>query len=426
MNITPQGSVFKSPKRTVEYSAVQIGHSFINAIAGFSSVILLDAGLTNSELGVVLTLANVLSAILQTTLARTLDKRKSSSISRYLITICLALILASTLLLVPGLPPTLIALLTLNTGVPTMIPLVSSLAMLAVNTGFNVNFGLARGLGSLNFALATAFTGWIITRNGAKMITWLIVFALVIMIIAIINFKASISGTRRSNLFDPDQSGGISEARLGEVYRKTVTSDQEEPSPGYNKRKFHFLILGWILILTGNSAMGTYLYQITTSLGGGAQNMGMARAISAIAELPPMLGFVWLSMRFSSSSLLRLSSIGFALKSVLLMSVSNIYGLYLVASLQFMGYGLFIPSSVYYVNELLPRNAQVQGQVQMNMTWMIGIILGTLSGGFIIDHFGMRTQLVASAILSICGVLLVLPSVESLKNKSSHICATKQ
>ena len=62
------------------------------AVIGFSSVALLEAGLSNSQLGLLLTLASIVSAFLQIILSRRADRSRGASLRSYLIHISIALI----------------------------------------------------------------------------------------------------------------------------------------------------------------------------------------------------------------------------------------------------------------------------------------------------------------------------------------------
>ena len=96
-------------------------------------------------------------------------------------------------------------------------------------------------------------------------------------------------------------------------------------------------------------------------------------------------------------------------------------GLYLVSSLQFLGYGLFIPVSVYYVNQLMPAEDRIQGQAIMNLTWTIGSMGGTFLGGFLLDRIGVRPMLMVAAAIAVSGAVLTIPSTENLPAHKSHI-----
>ena len=78
--------------------------------------------------------------------------------------------------------------------------------------------------------------------------------------------------------------------------------------------------------------------------------------------------------------------------------------------LQMLGYGLFTPTSVYYVNDSVPPEDQVKGQTLMMVASNgLGGVLGSLFAGSILDLGGADAMLVfCMACCAAAGVLGVL------------------
>lgn len=64
----------------------------------------------------------------------------------------------------------------------------------------------------------------------------------------------------------------------------------------------------------------------------------------------------------TSGKLVMLSFLFFFVKSVLFIFSNNIYFIFAFQMLQILGYGLFVPASVYYVNEIVDKNEKIRGQ----------------------------------------------------------------
>ena len=80
---------------------------------------------------------------------------------------------------------------------------------------------------------------------------------------------------------------------------------------------------------------------------------------------------------------------GADLKAVALLCTFNYAGVLLAQPLQLLGYGLFTPASVYFVNESVPEADRVRGQtVMMVASNGMGGMLGGLLAGWTLDMGG--------------------------------------
>ncbi len=152
----------------------------IAAGVGFVSVYLLELGFSNTQIGILIAVAGALTAILQPVVASYADRPSSPSIKKIMLVICVIVVGMTILLL-------------LNAGYnfPTgllyggdmvllqlMIPLVNSLGMESINQGNKLNFGMARGVGSLCYAVTAYGLGLLAADFGAKVIPFSIIIIL--------------------------------------------------------------------------------------------------------------------------------------------------------------------------------------------------------------------------------------------------------
>ena len=155
--------------RTAGYAAIQSFFWMCYAsIMGFVSMYLLQAGFDNSQVGILIAGAGLLSALLQPVVAAYADKPGSLSLGR-LITLSggaalacgVGLVLSRGSMAVTGL---------LYTGCMVLLqmttPLVNAMGIAAVNSGEKLDFGIARGCGSLGYAAAAYLIGLLATRFG--------------------------------------------------------------------------------------------------------------------------------------------------------------------------------------------------------------------------------------------------------------------
>ena len=161
-------SSVKTKNLTPLYAFIQ-GLYWMNfaAIMGYSGFYLLGSGFSNTEIGIIIAIAGILSAVLQPVLASYADRPESPSLKKFLqLLLVLQLILGISLLfcksilltgVVYGCGVTLLQLLT---------PFINSLGMESINQGHNVNFGIARGMGSVAYAALSYVLGIITSRTG--------------------------------------------------------------------------------------------------------------------------------------------------------------------------------------------------------------------------------------------------------------------
>jgi PPP family 3-phenylpropionic acid transporter len=153
------------------------------------------------------------------------------------------------------------------------------------------------------------------------------------------------------------------------------------------------------------------MIQIIENVGGSSADMGMANSIAAIVELPAMALFPLLYMRIHNAGLLmKLSGVAFIIKTVVTLLAPSVFWVNVSMSLQFFAYAMFIPASVYYVNEVISSADQNKGQALMGMVMGISGLLGNILGGLMLDsRGGVSFMLTVGLGVSVVGfVMLVL------------------
>lgn len=147
--------------------------------------------------------------------------------------------------------------------------------------------------------------------------------------------------------------------------------------------------------------------------------MGIASGLSAVLELPIMIAFSFMIRKFSSRNLLRVSGVFFTVKAFLTLLAGNVMGIYLAQPAQMLGFGLFVPASVYYTNALIRPSDHARGQAFMTATNTIGSVFGSLLGGFLMDQKGIPAMLVAALGVSAAGTILVFISAQRCENEGN-------
>ena len=124
-------------------------------LLSFSSVYLLDQGFSNTQIGLLLGLSGLLTALLQPFVGARADHLKVLSLGQFAALLILAMLLCTGgLFLLPGQAVQGGLFLSLLILLQLLTSLLYALGMDCVNQGMPLNFGLARGVGAGSYALA--------------------------------------------------------------------------------------------------------------------------------------------------------------------------------------------------------------------------------------------------------------------------------
>lgn len=394
MNRQKQHSCF-----TAGYACIQSSYwlSF-SAVMGFTSLYLLDVGFTNTEIGIIIAIAGLISAVLQPLFAGYADKPKSPSLKKIILLVTAVLLLMSLTLFFLYRGSVLlngifyggcIMLLQL------LLPLINSLGMEVVNQGKNLNFGISRGLGSVSYAVASYALGRIVARTGASALpaAMILTFAAVFLFTLRFPFQKRIHPETVVSHESPEKSG----SPLG-FFRKYP--------------RFAVVLCGCCLIYISHIFLNSFTFQIVENIGGGSSEMGLSMSLAAIFELPTMFLFSRMLKKAPCDFWFKISGIFFMLKTLGTLLAPSIPAFYAVQIFQMLGWALITVSSVYYVNAIMQKEDVIKGQAYITMTYTFGSVFGSLSGGILIDSLGVKAMLAFGTAAAFIGMIIVLFAAE--------------
>ncbi len=388
---------------TTRYALVQ-GNFWMSfcIIFSYARVYLLSKGLKSSQVGMIMAAAGLMSAVLQPIVADFADRAKVVSLRQIIASFSLIMIVLAGILLIPVLHPILIALVYagLVAVLQIITPLVNAAGMEWINQGVPVNFGIARGTGSLLFAAISYIAGVIVSRFSTDVIPAMVVIFYILLFGAILTFRFKSV---------PEQN-----QLLQETQRMTVDADADGGMLNFFKRyhKFGLLLIGITVCFASHNILNNFMFQIVAHQGGTSTQMGTAMAIAAAIELPTMVLFSYVIVKIKSSTLLVVSGIFFTIKSFLTFMAGSMMGIYAAQFSQALGFALFVPASVYYVNHLMNEKDRVKGQAYMTVTNTVGSIVGSLLGGALIDYAGVGNMLLASTLIALAGAVIIFMGIE--------------
>lgn len=373
--------------RTLGYALIQ---SFFwvcyAAVMGFVSMYLLQAGFDNSQVGLMIAVAGLLSALLQPVVAAYADRPGSMSLGALIRLSGLAtLACALGLIFIRGNK----ALTGLLYGLSMVLlqlttPLVNALGIATVNSGEKMNFGVARGFGSLGYAAAAYLIGLLAQRFGAVTVPICMAAGFAFMVLSVTGY--------------------------GPVKRENAPAAERGKKGGFLRRypRYAAVLAGLVLIFVSHVVLNSFIYQIVEFKGGGSQEMGVAMAFASLIELPIMFLFGWMLKKARCHVWFRLAGVFFFLKCLGTLLCGDIPGFYAVQLFQMFGWALMTVSSVFYINAIMAPEDSVKGQACFTMSMTLGNVVGAIAAGRILDAFGVQAMLAFGTASALAGAVIVL------------------
>ena len=404
---------------TLRYTLINITYFMaFCTLHAYAAVYLLDRGFTNTQIGLLLAVANITSALAQPMVASLID-RQGMFTNRNVMIICAGIIAAgSALLLVVDTNKILVfivfALIYMIQF--TYMPVMTALNFEYQNHGINIIYGLARGLGSAGFAITSALVGGIVEKEGVRILLYLNIVIMAVQMVIVYFFKLPKDAKTGEN-GKPDESVN------------DINSEEEASSLTAFLGKYPAFVLmlaGTVLIFFTHNMLNDYLIQIVRPLGGSEKHLGYATFIAAFLELPTMAAMTFFSKKLSMRVMLVISGIAFTVKALIMTLATNIPMVYISQSMQLLAYAVFIPASAYYVSQNISETDQVKGQAFVTSCFTLSGVFSSLLCGVILDHMGVKAMLVIGSIVSVAGAALLTRAMLSTKRAKEPSLLTRR
>ena len=380
------------------YIAMQMGFwAMFAAIVAYQTALLLERGFTNGEAGLMTSVRCLAGIVFQPLLGGFADRHPGVPL-KGIVGVSLALSLAAGVWYwaepAMGLAQTALVWVVIGGLGVSSYPLMDAMAVQFINDGVPIRYSLGRGLGSLAYAVVCVLLGLQVGQWGVEttLVTFLLLTAAEIALVFTYptwHPKAPAEG------------------------RAAAERPQSALSLLRSSPRFTLMLAGVLFGLTAVLPLSNFLVNVILSRDGTAADLGLAMFLMGGFELPAAFLFPKLLRRLGSGRILVLSMAFCTLKGVALLLTWNLAGVLLCQPLQMLGYGLFTPASVYFVNESVPPADRVRGQtIMMVASNGMGGMLGGMLAGFTLDLGGANWMLagcVACGCVSVLLCLLALP-----------------
>lgn len=398
----------------LEYSCIQGTFWMYYGVVGtFASVFLLARGYSNTEIGIVLAVGNVLAVILQPVLADFADRSKRVSlmgIIQLIAAVMLVMTAALCALQRKSLALTVIFVLLL-TWHTVLQPLINSLSFKLEESGYHVSFGVARSMGSLFYSLLMAVTGTMVEKWDVQVLP-LSGGAIMVMLLI------SLFLTKRQ--FDKAKAAGQPAQTVAAALEDKPAEEEINLKDFILRNKIFVLVnVGVIGIYFSNQILNNYMIQIVTSVGGDSEDMGRILSVMAFLEIPGMIFFDSLRKRISCQFLLKLASVGFTIKIAMCYIAASVTMVYIAQLFQLISFGLFLPAMVNFIDEIMSKGEAVKGQAFFTTMVTVTSMISSLIGGVILDLSGAKMLTLVSTIATALGALIIIASIDRIGKRKA-------
>ncbi len=387
---------------TIRYSLLNATYyAAFCAIHAYAAVFLLANGFSNTQIGILLAVANILSAVLQPVIAAFIDKPGFLTNKRFILIAVLLILCGSLLLLL--IPEKKILIFIVYAAI-YMIQFVYQPSMTALcfeyrKAGYNIIYGLARGLGSAGFAVTTIFLGSALKDHGVSFLLWVAIGAMLFSAVVILTFH-KLEEPPEPEDADPAGSPDGPHSSLS-AFARTYPA-------------FMLFLLGTICFFFAHNMINDFMIQIVRNLGGTETEFGYASFLQAILELPVMALIGIVLKKISADRLLIFSGAAFFVKILILVFAKGMPQMYISQFFQLFAYAVFIPAGAYYVSSTMDDFDQAKGQAYITSAITIGGVFSNLISGVILDHAGITAMLLTGTAVCGAGAVITFTAMKKL------------
>ncbi len=370
-------------KENIRYCLLQGCYMMLMCSAfNYVTYYLLDLDIPNDRIGILIAVGCTVAVVLQQILGRMVDIGTLEAKKLLLLLVVLQAALGFTMvfLRVPALTTVMFGMILCS--ILVIQPILNSFTFYYENEGITINYGIARGIGSLCFSGVSVALGYLTANVGSFMVP-LCLGAVSAVIFLILLTMPSLKGSHISSSGEKPKS----------TFRLT-----DYPA-------FIWMLAGLSMVMLFHNMVMTYFIYVIQKAGGDSSHMGIAIGISGIVEIPVLFFYTKIRGNRSSRVFLAASGAAFFAKAALFIVARNIGMIYAIQCLQCLAYGLMAASRVYYVDEVVGKENEATGQSCMSATETIGIVLGSVVGGFLMNAGGVDLLLWVGAAVCLAGML---------------------
>ena len=379
---------------TLRYTLQQCAYWAAAAgVVSFATAFLLEKGFAASQIGILLASGNLLSCAAQPLLASLADRVGGNAVKWFiagLTAVSMCCFASIQLLPLSGAFYGLVYLLGVF-AFDAMNPLLNAVSVSYNRSGFRINYGVGRGIGSFAYAVSALVIGKVMAGFGADWMIWICLALLAANVAATLGY--------------PGLTESVAE-------KKKRTECCSVPVFFRRYRWYCVSLLGVMLLAMFHAMTENYLIEVVSPLGGDSGTVGIALFVATTIEMVVIVNFDWLRTKVSDTWLLKLAGISFVIKSVAFLLAKNVMTIYAIQLLQATSYSFLSPTQLYYADAKVNPADMVKGQAFITASYTLGCAIGNFLGGQLLDAFGIRVLLQAGVAMAAAGTLVFFLTVD--------------
>ncbi len=398
----------------IEYASLQALYWMNYAVIGsFASVYLLGKDYSNSEIGIIVALGNVLAVVLQPLIGDIADRTKKISLISIIQMVTVLLIALMSLLFAFENKNVALSItfVLLSGWLPVIQPLLNSLIFKIEQSGVDINFGIARSMGSLGYAILSVMLGGIVESIGIEVVPITGEIVLLMFLGSLMLTAYHKNKVDQNNSYADDKDIKLNHEAENKSYDSIGLVE-------FAKRNKWFMLVSLASIGAwySNAVFNSFMLQVITPIGGSSEDMGIIFGVMAGLEIPVLIFFDKLKSKISCQNLAKIGAVGFFLKILSCMLAPTIKWFIVGHLFQMIAFALFLPSMVHFINEVMSEGEAVKGQSVFTTMMTLGVVFAALTGGIILDYFGASTLMLMGTIASGVGAIIIIASIGKIKS----------
>ncbi|MGM9940867.1 MAG: MFS transporter [Bulleidia sp.] len=386
---------------TIRYSILQAGY-FMDClvITNFAALFLSGRGFTTGQIGIATSLSALISCVFAQLFSIMADKSEHIPLKYYLIVImsvCVAAF-AGLAFLPHTFLPTMMFFLTAMSLQSALSPFITSLCLQFTNNGYHLNFGFARSIGSLGYAMMALVMGNVTEMFGSEVIIPVFAVIYACLIAFLIFFPVPVKDNHAKA-----------------VAGNAIVEGQPSTMKQFVHRYHRFFVLnaGFILFWFMNNLLGTYMIYFIKDLGGTTADVGTTLFVMAFSEIPAVMFGSNIMARIGAGKMLMIAMAGGVLKSILFFIAHDITFWIFLNITHILMSGFYQVSAVYYVYSIIGKKDIVKGQSLMGIaTAGICPMLSNFLGGFMMETMPHRMILFVGILINIAAMVIVMIALD--------------
>jgi len=408
-----------------KYSASQaLNSGLLATMMAFASIFLLDKGLSNSTIGIILAISNVSSIGIQTFFANFTDKHESVRLQDMLTGLLAVIIVASALLLfVPSPWIFLLAVIIAYSFAKSNTPFVNSLAFVYEEKDIKIKYGIARGFGSLAYAVLTLLLGFVIEETTPNILPLFYMGLAALYILVIRSYRMPEQPQLPAMEDGTDEQTDDADA----PQKRSIPVSEQSLFDFLSKyRNLVYIIVGLAFVLFSQTMVSTFFINIVTPLGGDSSSVGLAIFVAAAVEFPVMMNFDWLAKKRTPAFWLKLSAVFYVAKLTLLFFATNLFMVYASQFLQLGSYALAYPAVVQYIKKSVDKEDLFKGQSLFTIGTTVSGVFASFLGGMLLDYTGVSGMVFVALAATVIGSTIIIKTLAHAPAESYEVAKSEQ